>query len=83
MLEEFGSASIGDALKKMFVEGKVPEVLNVTLLVLIPKKKQPKRMSDLRPIALSNVLYKIFGKVLANRLKTLLPLVISENQVHF
>lgn len=64
------------AVKKFFSEGKLPENLNDTLLVLISKKKHLKMMSDLRPIALCNILYKIFGKVLANRLKALLPLFL-------
>lgn len=53
-----------------------PINLNDTVLVLISKKKSPVGMGDLRTIALCNVLYKIIGKVMANRLKTLLPLVI-------
>lgn len=38
--------------------------LNNTNVVLIPKKDNAVRMRDLRPIALCNVLYKIFVKVL-------------------
>lgn len=40
-------------------------------------------MTDLGPIALCNVLYKIIGKVMGNRLKNLLSMVISENQSAF
>ena len=40
--------------------------LNHSHVVLIPKKKNPQRVSDYRPISLSNVVYKILSKVLAN-----------------
>lgn len=40
-------------------------------------------MKDLRPIALCNVLYKIVAKVLANRVRKILPYIITENQSAF
>lgn len=60
-----------------------PAELNNINVVLILKKDVVERTVDLRPIALCNVLYKILAKLLVNRLKVILPEVISENQSAF
>ena len=64
--------------------GILPHPLNHTHITLIPKKKKnPKYVTDDRPIRLCNVLYKLFSKVLVNRLKKFLPLIITEHQFAF
>lgn len=57
--------------------------LQSTNIVLIPKKKNPRFMTDLHPISLCNIVYKIISKVLANRMKKVLDLIISDNQSAF
>ena len=58
--------------------------LNHTFITLILKVNKPELVFEFRPISLCNVLYKIFSKVLANKLKRILPKIITtEHQSAF
>ena len=57
--------------------------LNKTNISFISKTNTPEKMTDFRPISLCNVVYKLISKILANRLKPLLPHIITENQSAF
>ena len=53
--------------------GIMPERLNETFICLIPKVNCPQKITEFQPISLCKVVYKIMAKVLANRLKKILP----------
>jgi len=50
---------------------------------LVPKKANPSELNEFRSISLVGCIYKILSKVLANRLRKVLPSVIDANQSAF
>lgn len=54
--------------------------MNATFIALIPKEAHSNTPDKFRPIALCNIIYKIVSKIVASRLKPLLPLLISPEQ---
>ncbi|KAM6600830.1 hypothetical protein CsatA_020439 [Cannabis sativa] len=76
-------ADVVHFVRNFFESGNFPDSINNTHIVLIPKKKNPTQVSDMRPISLCNVLYKIASKVVANRMKNVLNNAISETQSAF
>lgn len=71
------------AIKSFFVKGFLSKRINSPILALIPKKDVVKEIKDSKPISCCNVLYKVISKLLANRLKGLLPKFIAWNQSAF
>lgn len=61
-----------------FINCKLLNQWNNTYITLILKKKSPQEFADFRPINLGNFNYKIILKILADRLKSLLPIIIPE-----
>ena len=74
---------VTEAILSMLNSGHFLRKMDFTHILLIPKKKEPQSMSDYRPISLSNVISRLASKVLANRVKTILPNIISDAQTAF
>jgi hypothetical protein len=60
--------------------GELPNSINKTTIVLIPKIKQLQEMKQFRPISVCNVVYKICSKVLANQLRGILDEIICRTK---
>ncbi|XP_061993345.1 uncharacterized protein LOC133711206 [Rosa rugosa] len=79
MNEELCRPYSGEEIKcALFQMYPTKSPINFTHVCLIPKVNNPENMSDLRPIALRNVIHKLCSKAIANRLK-----VISASQSAF
>lgn len=59
--------------------GPMPNVLNGTIVVLIPKVQHLEKLKDMRSINLCNVVYKIASKVF---LKLFCPILFHRTKVH-
>ena len=70
-------------VKKFFETSFMKPSINHTNICMIPKITNPTTLSDYRPIALCNVLYKVISKCLVNRLKSHLNSIVSDSQAAF
>nr|XP_017192028.1 uncharacterized protein LOC108174926 [Malus domestica] len=77
------AVDVNKMIEDLMVGSLQPLQINATHLALIPKVPNPESVSHFRPISLCNFSYKILSKVLANRLKSFLPDLISPTQNAF
>jgi hypothetical protein len=71
------------AIFNFFSAGYINEAMTETFIALILKSTHVVKVTDYRPISLCTILYKLITKTLVNRLKVLLPNIISPNQSAF
>ena len=72
------------AINESFRKGKMTAVQRQGVITCIPKGDKPRQyVKNWRPISLLNVIYKIGSSCIANRLKCVLPKIISEDQSGF
>jgi hypothetical protein len=71
------------AVQNFFTSGKLLKEMNSSFIVLIPKIQNPSVINHFRPISLCNTTYKIISKLLVDRLRAVLPSLISPAQSAF
>ena len=72
-----------DLVFKVFHNPEEIRSINQTFIALIPKVEHPEVGKHFRPISLYNVIYKVITKILANRLKRIMPFIIALTQYGF
>uniref|UniRef100_A0A803NES3 Reverse transcriptase domain-containing protein n=1 Tax=Chenopodium quinoa TaxID=63459 RepID=A0A803NES3_CHEQI len=72
-----------EVVLSFFEHGKLLKQINNTFLTLIPKVAHANVVTQFRPIACFNVIYKILSKMICDRIKEILPVLISEEQGAF
>jgi hypothetical protein len=75
--------SLCDFVKSVWNNPTDVSAVNLTDICLIPKVNKPEFVSQFRPISLCNVSYKIITKIVVNRLKEIIPKVVSPYQTGF
>ena len=80
---DFVKEEVMGFFRDFFLNDQFVKSLNATFLVLVPKGRTVEDLKDLRPISLVGSLYKILSKVLANRIKRVMSLAISQHQNAF
>lgn len=75
--------SIYEKVARVLKDGPLDTNLNNTPISLIPKVPKSITFKQFRPITLCTVIYKIITKVIANRLKYYIPILVGSNQTSF
>lgn len=65
------------AIQHFFRSAYMPRTTNSTILTLVPKHTGASQITDFRPIACLNTLYKVVSRLLVKRLKPILPSLIA------
>lgn len=71
--QETVGASIYTLVKSVFNGSDIPNEVNKTFIILITRANQPSYLKIYHLINLSTVIYKTIIKIMANRLKTIIP----------
>ncbi|KAJ0589979.1 putative RNA-directed DNA polymerase [Helianthus annuus] len=75
--------SVMRMLQQLHAYPNIPVGCNASFIALIPKVRDPTLVKHFRPISLIGLIYKIFAKILAQRIKPVIPNLVSYTQTGF
>ncbi len=82
VFKEFLISILKELYDDIFTKGKMNLRMSMGLMKIIYKKKGDKKIKNYRPLTMLNTDLKILSKVLANRLKEVMPKIIKTNQAY-
>lgn len=74
---------VSDTVLDILHRKSIHPTINSTFITLILKKDNLKMVNDFKPIILCNVIYKMISKIICNRLKNIMSLIIYRLQSVF
>ena len=74
---------VEEAIIQFFTTNELLPAFNSTIVALVPKCKNPNCIRDYRPISCCTMVYKCITKILANKIKKYLLVVIGRSQSAF
>ena len=85
---KFFWSDLGDFIHRSYIKsfhkGELSISQKLGIISILPKGNKPREyIKNWRPISLLNVTYKILSGIIANRIKSVLPKLIHENQKGF
>ncbi|KAH7431644.1 hypothetical protein KP509_08G058200 [Ceratopteris richardii] len=72
-----------DVCNEIWKDQKMPYSFKMGKIKLIPKMEVPRCVGDWRPITMMSIIYKIFSKVFALRLKCIIHKIVHPSQIGF
>ena len=70
-------------IHEFHANGVIPQGCNASFIAFIPKISNPQHLGEYRPISLIGCMYKIVAKLLAIRIRKVMPEIIEETQFAF
>ncbi|PNX60426.1 hypothetical protein L195_g051923, partial [Trifolium pratense] len=71
------------AARDFFDNGRLYKAANCTLVTLIPKTNEAKRIKEYRLISCCSTIYKIISKVITKRMGEIMTSIVGQNQAAF
>jgi hypothetical protein len=74
---------LSNAVLQFFTSSWILPGYNSNIIALLPKVQNATSIDQYRPIAMANFKFKVISKIIADRLASIMPSIISEEQMGF